>query len=97
MVDTLNFAFWSDSDVLFTVEYRGKRYNGYWSLCAAINRALDVRIDPTRSACDVLKELQESIPITDPHYMANITEEQLKHIFRHPLPHGLAFRPSMHR
>jgi len=40
VVDCLNFCFWGTSDTLFTVEYLGKKYTGYWSLCAAINRAL---------------------------------------------------------
>jgi len=47
VVDTLNFAFWSDSEVLFTVEHKGKKYSGYWSLCAAINRALEEGIPIT--------------------------------------------------
>ncbi len=46
VVDTLNFAFWSDSEELFTVDYNGTLHNGYWSLCAAINRALDARRPP---------------------------------------------------
>ncbi|XP_069481966.1 queuosine 5'-phosphate N-glycosylase/hydrolase [Ambystoma mexicanum] len=40
--DTLNFSFWSESeDHKCLVNYKGKTYSGYWSLCAAINRALD--------------------------------------------------------
>lgn len=39
----MNFSFWSeDSDNKYTVTYKGKAYTGYWSLCAAVNRALDV-------------------------------------------------------
>ena len=42
VVDTLNFSFYGDKNAeLFACEYRGKRYTGYWSLCACINRALD--------------------------------------------------------
>ncbi|KAK9465651.1 hypothetical protein V1512DRAFT_44405 [Lipomyces arxii] len=50
VVDLLNFSFWSSIDVKdtgrsdtnrFTVNYDGQSYTGYWSLCAAINRALD--------------------------------------------------------
>ena len=45
MVDTLNFNFWSeDENKKFTVKYKDKKYTGYWSLCAAVNRALDVSI-----------------------------------------------------
>lgn len=42
-IDTLNFSFWSDQsdDRRFSVEYKGTTYTGYWSLVAAINRALD--------------------------------------------------------
>ncbi|ODV89267.1 hypothetical protein CANCADRAFT_58239 [Tortispora caseinolytica NRRL Y-17796] len=48
-VDLLNFSFWSDDDTTdsgnpdsaFCVEYNGKQWTGYWSLPAAINRALD--------------------------------------------------------
>lgn len=42
LADTLNFSFWSEhEDCKCLVKYRGKMYSGYWSLCAAINRALD--------------------------------------------------------
>ncbi|OWA52830.1 UPF0553 protein C9orf64 [Hypsibius exemplaris] len=46
VADTLNFSFWSEvedvtSPEKYAVEYRGKRYTGYWSCCAAINRAID--------------------------------------------------------
>jgi hypothetical protein len=44
LVDTLNFCFWSDSEELFTVTHNNKDYTGYWSLCAAINRAVDEHI-----------------------------------------------------
>ncbi|KAL1856476.1 hypothetical protein VTK73DRAFT_8272 [Phialemonium thermophilum] len=42
-MDLLNFSFWSDrpeSD-RFAVSYRGKRWTGYWSLVASLQRALD--------------------------------------------------------
>lgn len=46
LIDLLNFSFWSDRDLedgsdssgRYAVEYRGKRWTGYWSLCAAVNR-----------------------------------------------------------
>ena len=42
VTDTLNFSFWSESDEhKCLVGYGGKTYSGYWSLCAAVNRALD--------------------------------------------------------
>ena len=40
--DTLNFSFWSaDETKKYKVVYKGKEHTGYWSLCAAMNRALD--------------------------------------------------------
>lgn len=48
MIDTLNFSFWSATDTLFTVNFNGKKYTGYWSLCAAINRALAEGIPITK-------------------------------------------------
>lgn len=43
IMDLLNFSFWSEKDEAhrFAVEYRGKRWTGYWSLVAALQRALD--------------------------------------------------------
>ncbi|KAK9332448.1 hypothetical protein V1520DRAFT_334910 [Lipomyces starkeyi] len=49
LVDLLNFSFWSDVDPAdtgksesnrFTVNWEGKGWTGYWSLCALVNRAL---------------------------------------------------------
>lgn len=41
-MDLLNFCFWSEKgpDERFAVEYKGKRWTGYWSLVAALQRAL---------------------------------------------------------
>ena len=42
VADTLNFSFWSaDEKKKFAVTYKGHTYTGYWSLCAAMNRAID--------------------------------------------------------
>ena len=42
MIDTLNFSFWSDDESNpYTVRYKDKNYTGYWSLCAAVDRALE--------------------------------------------------------
>lgn len=48
-MDLLNFSFWSELDNKhrFTVEYRGKRWTGYWSLVALLQRALDEGIPIT--------------------------------------------------
>jgi hypothetical protein len=42
-MDLLNFSFWSErsEQERFAIEYRGKRWTGYWSLVAALRRALD--------------------------------------------------------
>lgn len=42
-MDLLNFSFWSElpDDERFAVEYKGQRRTGYWSLVAALQRALD--------------------------------------------------------
>jgi Queuosine salvage protein len=42
-MDLLNFSFWSDKneDERFAVEYKGKKWTGYWSLVASLQRALD--------------------------------------------------------
>jgi len=40
--DLLNFSFWSpDGENRYTVNYAGQAWTGYWSLCAAMNRAID--------------------------------------------------------
>lgn len=49
--DTLNFSFWSeDEDEKFLVKYKGTEYSGYWSFCAAMNRALDEGIPLTTAS-----------------------------------------------
>ncbi|MCJ1346000.1 hypothetical protein MMC31_004211 [Peltigera leucophlebia] len=43
-MDLLNFCFWSDkpnSDQTFAIGFRGKSWTGYWSLVAALQRALE--------------------------------------------------------
>ncbi|KAM8983600.1 queuosine 5'-phosphate N-glycosylase/hydrolase [Ara ararauna] len=51
LVDTLNFSFWSErEEQKYLVKYKGKMYSGYWSLCAAVNRALDDGIPITSAS-----------------------------------------------
>ncbi|KAM7241302.1 hypothetical protein CapIbe_007874 [Capra ibex] len=51
VTDTLNFSFWSESDEhKCLVGFGGKTYSGYWSLCAAINRALEEGIPITSAS-----------------------------------------------
>ncbi|PMD35201.1 hypothetical protein L207DRAFT_516136 [Hyaloscypha variabilis F] len=69
-MDLLNFSFWSEKneDERFAVEYKGKKWTGYWSLVAALQRALDEDIPITSS--DFWQNEDE------------FTEEVLKHVFR---------------
>ncbi|KAF2832764.1 hypothetical protein CC86DRAFT_364805 [Ophiobolus disseminans] len=48
-MDLLNFSFWSDKseEEKFAVVYKGKRWSGYWSLVALLQRALDQDIPIT--------------------------------------------------
>ncbi|KAL1960389.1 hypothetical protein VTO42DRAFT_7688 [Malbranchea cinnamomea] len=49
-LDLLNFSFWSeeeDQEKRFSIEYRGRKWTGYWSLVAALQRALDEEIPIT--------------------------------------------------
>ena len=43
VVDSLNFSFWSNSGEKYTID----GYDGYWALCAAINRAIKESIPIT--------------------------------------------------
>ncbi|OJD27940.1 hypothetical protein ACJ73_00668 [Blastomyces percursus] len=70
-MDLLNFSFWSDEtdeSKQFAIEYRGKRWKGYWSLVAALQRALDEEIPITSS--DFWQNEDEC------------TDEVLRHVFR---------------
>ncbi|EEH05569.1 conserved hypothetical protein [Histoplasma capsulatum G186AR] len=70
-MDLLNFSFWSDEAdeaKQFAIEYRGNRWKGYWSLVAALQRALDEEIPITSS--DFWQNEDEC------------TEEVLRHVFR---------------
>lgn len=42
-MDILNFSFWSEKseEERFQVEYRGRRWTGYWSLVAGLQRGLE--------------------------------------------------------
>ncbi|KAF9096731.1 hypothetical protein BGX23_010540 [Mortierella sp. AD031] len=59
MVDLLNFSFWSEIDIddtgvphpdRYRVTFNGVGYTGYWSMVAAINRALEEGIPITTPA-----------------------------------------------
>ncbi|OJJ37671.1 hypothetical protein ASPWEDRAFT_171140 [Aspergillus wentii DTO 134E9] len=70
-MDLLNFSFWSDQEdesKRFAIEYRGKKWTGYWSLVAALQRALEEGIPITDPEFWVNEEA--------------CTDERLKHVFR---------------
>lgn len=70
-MDLLNFSFWSDQTdekKRFAVEYRGRRWTGYWSLVAALQRALDEGIPITDPEYWVNEDV--------------CTDDVIKHVFR---------------
>ncbi|TKA75107.1 hypothetical protein B0A49_02382 [Cryomyces minteri] len=74
--DLLNFCFWSERGAAerFAVEYRGRRWTGYWSLVACLQCALD---DVDVWGAD--------IPITTPSFWRNeadCPDSLLHHVFR---------------
>ena len=60
VVDSLNFSFWPNSKQ----DYAINSETGYWALCRAINRAIEI-----------------GIPITDPHFYSEISEQQFREVF----------------
>ncbi|KAJ5785319.1 uncharacterized protein N7503_010531 [Penicillium pulvis] len=69
-MDLLNFSFWSEhkDEERFAIEYRGQKWTGYWSLVAALQRALDEGIPITTPDFWVNE--------------SECTEEVLRHVFR---------------
>ncbi|PWY68447.1 hypothetical protein BO70DRAFT_366120 [Aspergillus heteromorphus CBS 117.55] len=69
-MDLLNFSFWSElsTEERFAIEYRGKRWTGYWSLVAALQRALDENIPITTPGFWTKED--------------ECTEDLIKHVFR---------------
>ncbi|KAJ5672007.1 hypothetical protein N7507_001134 [Penicillium longicatenatum] len=69
-MDLLNFSFWSEhkDEERFAIEYRGQKWTGYWSLVAALQRAIDEGI-PITTPDFWVNELE-------------CTEEILRHVFR---------------
>lgn len=83
-MDLLNFSFWSDKseEEKFAVVYKGKRWTGYWSLVALLQRALeqdipitspDFWLDEERCTKDVLRAVfssgtEEEIPMFEERF-----------------------------
>ncbi|XP_025108209.1 LOW QUALITY PROTEIN: queuosine salvage protein-like [Pomacea canaliculata] len=81
LADTLNFSFWSASDEeKYMVRYGGSDHTGYWSLCAAINRALDKGIpitDPSFYA-SISRETFTQLFYSDSPYEMPMIDERVK-------------------
>lgn len=68
-MDLLNFSFWSEKDEgRFAVEFRGRKWTGYWSLCAVLQRALEEGLFITSPSYW--------------HREAGYSDDVLRHVFR---------------
>ncbi|KAE8356329.1 hypothetical protein BDV28DRAFT_127122 [Aspergillus coremiiformis] len=76
-MDLLNFSFWSElpDEKRFAIEYRGKRWTGYWSLVAALQRALEEEIPITSPSFWVNEE--ECSEALLKHVFRSVTEEEI--------------------
>ncbi|KAH6695786.1 hypothetical protein F5X68DRAFT_227752 [Plectosphaerella plurivora] len=76
-IDLLNFSFWSElpDDERFCIEYRGKRWTGYWSLVAALQRALDEGVPITSP--DFWQSRDECNLETLRHVFRSATDEEM--------------------
>ncbi len=64
-LDILNHCFWPDQgEPVWTVNYLGEDYSGYWGLAASLKRAKE-----------------QGFPLTDSHFLAGISAEDLSEIF----------------
>lgn len=93
-MDLLNFSFWSElpDDKRFAISYRGKTWTGYWSLVAALQRALDEgwsvgkgELVPMYRAKFIDSYFLPGIPITSSDFWQDENEctlETLRHVFR---------------
>ncbi|KZF19416.1 hypothetical protein L228DRAFT_43135 [Xylona heveae TC161] len=76
-MDLLNFSFWSERtpEERFAIEYKGRKWTGYWSLVAALQRALDEGI-PITSPTFWRNEGECSIKVLR-HVFRSATEEDI--------------------
>ena len=80
LMDLINFSFWSDLDdsgQQFSIEYKGEKWTGYWSLVAAIQRALDEEIPITKPSFWINE--------------AECTDEVLQYVFRSATAEDMPF------
>lgn len=96
VVDTLNFCFWSPDELHYSVSYKGKKYTGYFALCAALNRAQVIRLIIMYCSLSNFKtgllswlmfspfpSLQDyGKPITDPKFYSQLTSKELSEILQ---------------
>ncbi|XP_066431550.1 queuosine 5'-phosphate N-glycosylase/hydrolase-like [Eleutherodactylus coqui] len=79
--DTLNFSFWAEQeDKKFLVKYKGKEYSGYWSFCAAMNRALDEGIPLTIASyyANITMDQLKHVLRSDSDFPIPMIEERLE-------------------
>ncbi|XP_068101238.1 queuosine 5'-phosphate N-glycosylase/hydrolase [Hyperolius riggenbachi] len=79
--DTLNFSFWSENeDKKYLVNYKGKEYSGYWSFCAAMNRALDEGIPLTTASyyANITMDQLKHVLRSDSEFPIPMIEERLE-------------------
>lgn len=76
-MDLLNFSFWSarPEGQRFAVAYRGRTWTGYWSLVAALQRALDEGIPITSS--DFWQSEEECTLDVLRHVFRSTTDEEM--------------------
>ncbi|KAM0330678.1 hypothetical protein ACHAQA_003630 [Verticillium albo-atrum] len=76
-MDLLNFSFWSElpEDERFAIEYRDRTWTGYWSLVAALQRALEEGIPITTS--DFWQNEDECTLDTLRHVFRSATDEEM--------------------
>lgn len=68
-MNLLNFSFWSELSPgeRFQVDYKGQRWTGYWSLIAALQRALDEG-QPAPCPCRTAWSAFAHRYVRDPHH-----------------------------
>lgn len=100
LLDTLNFCFWSDESILFTVSYAGTRWTGYRSLCAALVKAVEDgipiykpsyygKVSQEKLELVFRSETHVELPLIG-HRRANLWEaaQVLEEVSQENMPHG---------
>lgn len=92
-MDLLNFSFWSEntSEERFSIKYKDQNWTGYWSLVAALQRALEEsQINTVKKEVPrLILTYKIDIPITSPKFWVNedeCTDKILKYVFRSATP-----------